>query len=221
MGVGSITKRINEEGYVKRKNKKWCKSSIRNILTNYNYTGNLILQKTYRENHITKRKKINKGELPKYHAEETHEAIVTIEEYQQVQEELRKRDCVKTERESLRYYPFTSMIVCGKCGKNYRRKTTPYKNVWKCGMYLDYGKDACDAKQVPEEILIEISCEILGLKEFSEAAFKEKVNCIRTYENNILIFKLADKTEVKKQWKNKSRSESWTPEKENLQVLEN
>lgn len=216
MGVGSITKRINEEGYVTRKNKKWCKSSIRNILTNYNYTGNLILQKTYRENHITKRKKINKGELPKYNAEDTHEAIVTIEEYKQVQEELRKRDCVKIERERLRYYPITEMIVCDKCGSNYRRKTTPYKHVWRCSNYLENGKEACNAKQVPEDILIELTCEVLVLKEFNEAAFKEKVRFIQACENNILIFKLNEGTEIVKEWKNKSRSESWTPEMREL-----
>lgn len=57
-------------------------------------------------------------------------------------------------------------------------------------MYLDNGTDACDAKQVPEDALIEISCEVLGLKEFNEASFKEKINCIRAYDNNIIIFKL-------------------------------
>jgi len=216
MGVASITKRINAEGYVTRKNKKWGKTSVRNILTNYNYTGNLILQKTYRENHITKKKMINKGQFPKYHAEDSHEAIVNIEEYKRVQKELKIRDSSNDTRENPKYYPFTGIIVCDKCGSNYRRKTTQYKHVWKCSNYLENGKDACCAKQVPEDILIELTCELLGLKEFNEATFKEKIKCIQACERNVLKFKLNDETEVIKKWKNKSRRESWTPEKREL-----
>ena len=216
MGVVSITKRINEEGYLTRRNKKWCKSSVRYILSNYNYTGNLILQKTYRENHITKKTIINNGELPKYHAEYAHNAIITVEEYKKVQEELKLRDCVKGKRKGQRYYPFTGIVVCANCGSNFRRKTTPYKHVWKCSNYLENGKVACDAKQVPEEILKEVSCEVLGLDAFDERLFKKQVTSIIAFNDNILVFKLTDETEVTKKWKNKSRRESWTPEKREL-----
>ncbi len=72
---------------------------------------------------------------------------------------------------------------------------------------------------MPEEILIELTCKLLGLKEFDEATFKEKVKYIHACDNNILIFKLTDETERKKQWKNKSRSESRTPEKRELARL--
>lgn len=216
MGFGLITKRINDEGYVTRKNKKWSKSSVRHILTNYNYTGNLILQKTFRENHITKKTVINNGELSKYHAENTHEGVITIDEYEQVQEELRKRDSVKGKRASPRYYPFTGLIICDKCGANYRRKTTPYKHVWNCGNYLENGKEACNAKQVPEEVLQEVTCNVLGIVAFDEVIFKVKVKSIKACDDNTLVFKLNDETEVIKKWKNKSRSESWTPERREL-----
>ena len=67
MGVGSIAKKLNQEDYQNREKRSWGRSSLRNILSNYNYTGNLILQKTYRENHINKKTKLNNGVLPKYH----------------------------------------------------------------------------------------------------------------------------------------------------------
>lgn len=219
MGVGSITKRINDEGYLTRRDKSWSKSSVRYILTNYNYTGNLILQKTYRENHINKKIKLNDGELPKYHVKDSHEGIVSVEEFNQVQEELKRRDSLINKKVKPGRHPFTSLIVCDNCGRNYRRKTTPYKHVWLCSEYLENGKASCDAKQVPEDILIEVTCEVLGLKEFDEATFKEKVNSIRACDNNILVFKLADETKVVKECKNKSRSESWTPEKRELARL--
>lgn len=216
MGVGAVTKKINEEGYLTRKNKKWNKSSVRYILTNYNYTGNLILQKTYTENHITKKKKLNNGHLPKYHVKESHEAIVSVSEYRKVQEELKKRDSLSGKRRSPKKYPFTGMIVCDKCGTNYRRKTTPYKHVWQCNNYIENGKEACDAKQVPEEILFEVSTDILELEEFNEDTFKKNIKSIKACDNNELVFTLNDETEVIKKWQNKPRSESWTKEKREL-----
>lgn len=216
MGVGAVTKKINEEGYLTRKNKKWNKSSVRYILTNYNYTGNLILQKTYTENHLTKKKKINNGHLPKYHVKESHEAIVSVTEYRKVQEELNKRDSLSGKRRSPQKYPFTGMIVCDKCGTNYRRKTTPYKHVWQCNNYIENGKVACDAKQVPEEILFEVSTDILELEEFNEDIFKKNIRSIKACDNNELVFTFNDETEVIKKWQNKPISESWTKEKREL-----
>lgn len=216
MGVGAVTKKINEEGYLTRKNKKWNKSSVRYILTNYNYTGNLILQKTYTENHLTKKKKINNGHLPKYHVKESHEAIVSVTEYRKVQEELNKRDSLSGKRRSPQKYPFTGMIVCDKCGTNYRRKTTPYKHVWQCNNYIENGKAACDAKQVPEEILFEVSTDILELEEFNEDIFKKNIRSIKACDNNELVFTFNDETEVIKKWQNKPISESWTKEKREL-----
>ncbi len=219
MGVGAVTKKINEEGYLTRKNKKWNQSSVRYILTNYNYTGNLILQKTYTENHLTKKKKLNNGYLPKYHVKESHEAIVSVSEYRKVQEELKKRDSLSGKRRSPKKYPFTGMIVCDKCGTNYRRKTTPYKHVWQCNNHIENGKVACDAKQVPEEILFEVSTDILELEEFNEDTFKKNIRSIKACDNNELVFTLNDETEVIKKWQNKPRSESWTKEKRELARL--
>lgn len=49
--------------------------TIQNEL-HYTIISILLLQKTFSENHITKRKIFNTGELPKYHAEDAHEAII-------------------------------------------------------------------------------------------------------------------------------------------------
>ena len=86
-GYQLIAKRLNEEGVPSRFGGKWNQSAVSRILSNHTYTGNLLLQKTFRENHITKRKIFNNGELPKYLAEESHEAIVDEKTFQAVQEE--------------------------------------------------------------------------------------------------------------------------------------
>ncbi len=205
MGVVKIAKKLNEEGYRTRKCGRWSKSSVRTILSNYDYTGNLILQKTYSENHITKKKLFNNGELPKYHAQYSHEGIVSVEEFRLVQEEFIRRDSLFNKKEQSRISPFTRKLLCDKCGSYYRRKSTPYKPVWKCGKYLDDGKASCSSSQVPEDVLYELTANI-----------KKEVGIIEVCDNNTLIFKLTDGTEVTKKWKYKPRSESWTPEKREL-----
>ena len=54
-GYNSIAKMLNDEGILSRFGGKWNQSAVSRVLSNYTYTGNLLLQKTFSENHITKR----------------------------------------------------------------------------------------------------------------------------------------------------------------------
>lgn len=65
-GIQTIANELNHDGIVTRFGMEWHTSGVQRILRNITYTGNLLLQKTFRENHITKRKIMNTGELPKY-----------------------------------------------------------------------------------------------------------------------------------------------------------
>ena len=90
-GVVAIMKRLNEEGILTQQGYTWHQSAVRRILRNYAYTGNLLLQTKFRENHLTKRTLVNRGELPQYHAENTHEPIIDIGTYNLVQLEMARR----------------------------------------------------------------------------------------------------------------------------------
>ena len=74
-GVTAIAKRLNESGYATQSGCVFHKSAVERILRNYAYTGNLLLQTKFRENHLTKVTRKNQGELPRYHASDTHEAF--------------------------------------------------------------------------------------------------------------------------------------------------
>lgn len=82
-----IAKILNEEGYRTRKT-KWNESSVKNILTNITYTGNLLLQKTYTAG---LKRKYNKGEIPQYWVEGTHQPIIDIDTFNLVQNEIKRR----------------------------------------------------------------------------------------------------------------------------------
>ena len=213
LGVEAIMKKLNAQGKTTRNGNPWGRSCVRKVLGNYSYTGNLLLQTTFRENHITKKTLPNRGELPMYHAENTHEAIVSMEDFQAVQEEMARRSAKhnKTTRGPAKY-PFTSMIVCGTCGKGYRRKMTRTGPVWICSTFNVYGKAACASKQIPEGTLEKATAEVLGLDAFDAKALHDKITAIQAVGNNTLVFCFKDGTQIVKRWADRSRAESWTPE---------
>ncbi len=201
LGATAIMKGLNEDGILTRLGKPWRIEGVLKILRNYNYTGNLILQKTYRENHLTKRKMKNNGEKPQYHAVGTHEAIIDLATFEAVQEELARRsEHYSGKKPSTVTYPFTRLIVCANCGKHYKRKTTATGIVWICSTYNTHGKKACASKAIPESVLYELTADTpIG-----------DLTAIRAEKDNTLVFCFKNGERTVKQWKDRSRRESWT-----------
>ena len=202
LGATAIMKGLNEDGILTRVGKPWRTEGVLKILRNYNYTGNLILQKTYRENHLTKRKMKNNGEKPQYHAVGTHEAIIDLASFEAVQEELaRQSEHYSGKKPSTVTYPFTRLIVCANCGKHYRRKTTATGIVWICSTYNTHGKKACaDSKAIPESVLYELTADTPI----------DDLTAIRAGKDNTLVFCFKNGEQTVKRWKDRSRAESWT-----------
>lgn len=211
-GSGSvkIADSLNREGLYGRDGHPWQYTNVLRILKNYNYTGNLILQKTFSENHLTKRRMENEGQLPKIHVEGSHEPIISLEDFAAVQEEIRLRAETNGYRGKRKatVYPFSGMIVCAQCGRNYRRKAMRYNTVWICPTFNQKGKAACSSKQIPEGILTGVAMETVG----DVAGLREKVSCIRAENGNRLVFCMKDGSEITKHWEDRSRAESWTSE---------
>jgi site-specific DNA recombinase len=212
-GASAIAKALNTGGVPTRLDCRWHPSAVMKILRNYAYTGNLILQKTYWENHLTKRTMVNRGELPRYHATETHEAIVPPETFEAVQAEIARR-AAKFARPSggKETYPFTGLLVCGICGKHYRRKVTAAQPVWICATYNTLGKTACASRQIPESTLTEVTAEVLGWDTADKNAPRAALTEIRAEDGNRLVFLFKDGRTAERVWKSRSQSESWTDE---------
>lgn len=122
LSAESTEKQLEQMGVKSYKGQHFSNSSIRQILRNITYTGNLLFQKEYVVDPITKKSKINRGELPQYWVEDTHEAIIPMETYQAVQVEIaRRRELGVFANWSIPTTCFTSKIKCGNCGVSYRR----------------------------------------------------------------------------------------------------
>lgn len=204
-GINAIANALTEENLSTRLGNVWHTSTVGKILRNYTYTGNLLLQRTFRENHITKKSMVNHGELPQYHVGDAHEPIISIEMFNQVQAEIERRAAKYAHiSEVTKRYPFSGLVVCANCGKSFRRKVTATQPVWICATYNTKGKKYCASKQIPESTLAQITSETVA--DISE------IEKIVAEVGNILTFYLRNGQTVKRHWEDRSRSESWTPE---------
>ena len=202
-GVVAIMKRLNEEGILTQQGFTWHQSAVQRVLRNYTYTGNLLLQTKFRENHLTKRTVVNRGELPQYHIQNSHEPIIDMDTYKAVQIEMAHRADQFGKPQTTATYPFTGLITCAGCGKHYRRKMKKTGPVWICSTYNTLGKAACQSKAIPESVLIDIVDEIGGIG---------NLTAIQAANNNTLVLTLTSGQQIVKQWLDRSRRESWTPE---------
>lgn len=210
-GDEQICKILNAKGIKPKHSTRWYRSSIKLILTNFNYTGDLILQKTYRENHLTKKKRVNKGEYDKFLIENDHDSIISKETFYEAQR-IRKDRAEKIKPITVKKRnALVGVIRCGICGKAYSHKETPYKKVWICSTYSKIGKSECSSKQVPDSIIKEAVNFILNKTEFDEKNFKLKVESIEVMPNKKLIFHMKEGSSKEYVWSD-SRKNSWTPE---------
>lgn len=210
-GDQKIANVLNKEGIKTFTGVEWRKASVTQILTNISYTGDVILQKTYRDNYLNKHCKINRGERDKYYCENDHEAIVTKEEFEEAQR-IRKSRLKPCHKNNKIRYPLGGMLKCGICGASYRHKVPYKKEIWMCNTFNTRGKDVCGSKQIPQDIIYKAINEVLGIDEFDEKVFKDKVEVIIVQPDNILEFHMKDGRIIPYEWHYESRAKSWTPE---------
>ncbi len=161
-GKGSfvIAKELNEEGILTVVGGKWHSSTILNILKNEKYQGDAKLQKTYRKDHISKKKCTNHGELDSYYIEGNHSPIIAKEVWNEAQRQMKIRAEEKgnSGEKCQNRYPLTSMLFCSKCGAPLRRRTwnsnhACKKIVWQCSTYVKEGKEACPGTVIDDETI--------------------------------------------------------------------
>lgn len=194
--------------------------TIRDMLLNITYTGNLLLQKSYTPNPLVRRKVKNNGELPKYYVENNHEAIIPMEMFIQVQEERKRR---KAEGQRANFGKnitcFSCRVKCPICGKNYMRNSRSKNSdgikahIWTCGTRLTGGSKACPGKTINEIALKRVSAKVLGLDEFDSNAFDEQIEKVIVVGDDLLEFHFNDGKIISEKWEYNARKEYWTEEK--------
>ena len=163
-----IKERLANEGILNPKGEPdWLISSIKSILTNEKYCGDVLGQKTYKECVIGGKVMKNNGQLPQVLVQNNHPAIISREMFYAVQEEMKRRTASRspstksaTGRTSYASkYALSERLVCGECGTLYRRCTWTNRGkkkiVWRCVSRLDHGTKYCKQSPSMEEAALQ------------------------------------------------------------------
>lgn len=210
--MSGIATSLNKAGIPGTFGAQWRPQQIRCILSNEKYTGNALLWKHFTNNHIEKRKMVNRGELPMFYAEETHAAIVDQATFARTQEKLAAVADAFSYRAKATRSAFSGMIVCDQCGQKYKRTKNHGRYIWNCSTYLVHGKGACPGLQIREDILQQAAALALGLSEYDETVFESRIQQVRAKASHELTFIFQDGGKLDVPWKKAPRGESWTPE---------
>ncbi len=224
MMLTEISEELARRGVLNRKGKPFGKTSILRILDQEKYRGFSILQRTYVEDHITHRKRMNRGRLPRFVVEGTHPRIIDDALHQEVEaerERRRKAGAVKWRVASC----FTGKLVCGNCGSSFtytpgtstnKGDLTEYQQgQYRCSNKRNNGIKACSAKNLPLRALRQACCSSLGSlfgaseeAEFDAALIDGQVKRIVVFADT-LEFHLHDGRILTTPWKSTARRDAW------------
>lgn len=224
MGQNTIAKVLNEEGepcpseYKKQSGLNyhnsnrlettsyWTYSTIRKILQNEIYIGNMVQNKSFRQ--VCKKNAIS---LPKDKwiiVENTHEPIIDKDTWNKVQNLLTRNTRQTGLTQNI--HIFAGFLKCGDCGRAMAKITRKGVTTFNCGSYNRYGNKFCSIHSIKETelegiVLSDLNVIIKSVKDISKLIEQEqkqkKASAIATFGD---ISKY--QTEIEKEQKKKERS---------------
>ena len=146
---------------------KWSTSTIGRILTSEIYIGNLTQLKTKKESYKN-HKVLNVSRDEWIRCENTHEAIITKEHFNRIQEIIKENMKIKPEQKERNFSIYNGLLKCADCGRamykqeDYRgnRKLSNYF----CNTYLYISKKSCSAHKIKSEELDNMILEAIQLQ---------------------------------------------------------
>ncbi|MDF2879433.1 MAG: recombinase, partial [Clostridia bacterium] len=195
MSKNAIVRKLNDSGilcpaaYKKSKGMKyknpnaeggsplWCAMTVTTILKNLIYVGDMV-QGRYR----VKSYKIHVQEaVPEdewFIVENTHESIIRREDFNKVQELLRRDTRTAPKQKSL--YLFSGFLRCADCGKAMTRSKVGGNVYYYCRTYKDQSKTACTKHTIRHNHLEQGVLYTIRQQVYLAVAFSEMVSCINT-----------------------------------------
>jgi hypothetical protein len=205
-GILAIQKKLLAQGVA------FSKNGLAGLIRNEKYAGDLLLQKSYTQDHLSKRKIKNTGQLPMYLVQDNHPAIVGRATFDAIQAEIARRAAAHRQAPSPKgNYELTGKIRCGICGAPFGHKIAgagpKYKKpVWICHTYNTLGKAACPSQQIPDDILQAKVAEAGSLEGLAEIVVPGLFSLSLLYKGT------EGERRVDLTWRHPSRRDSWTPE---------
>ncbi len=215
VGCTTIAKELTNMKYkTPTGKKKWHESTIRGILKNEKYKGDVLQGKTYTTDPISHRRVVNMGEENQYYIQEHHDPIISERMFNQAQEILQKRGGVRgsgrRKGNFSRKYPFSSRLYCGFCGslltrRNWHSGSKNSITVWHCIEFVKHGKENCPhCKAMKENIIEEAFTESYKLlcnnnKELIQTFLNEMEEIIQEESTESSIKRLEEEKQILKE----------------------
>jgi site-specific DNA recombinase len=148
-GMHKIAHKLNQQGIKTKTGVQWQDAQIHYILTNPVYIGQI-------------RYHVKKGQPITMAA--NHEPIISEEEFEQTQQLIKKRSNWDSAKALTSDYPFSGVLVCGKCGEymygqKQKNKSGYYRYYYRCSG--KFKKGICDASIISEIKIVQALFEKL------------------------------------------------------------
>lgn len=169
---------------------RWSPSSIRRIIRNEKYCGNVLLQKTYSENPLSQRRIINHGEKEQYLIEDAIPAIVTKDLWKRCQGRMNDnastykighKQCMNLKT------AFTGFGFCPYCRNHYFRKFNRKTEMLYCNSNKDRFKCQESESVFIEDLKHIIPILVKKLKDNESEFRKELIKAFELKEDDSLI----------------------------------
>ena len=157
MGQVAITQELNRQGIHPRDGKPWTVYRVRYILSNERYIGDSLFQKKYIADPLSHKSVRNHGERDQYYIHNTHEGIISRENFQKVQESFQNQ----SPRRSKTPHLFVHRILCPQCGCHYRYIRSSGKPYWGHASQSEI-EPSCKDIRLPEESIQAAFVNLLG-----------------------------------------------------------
>ncbi len=144
----------------------WRTETIKGILTNPTYIGNMAQHRSEKINYKVKKFK----KIPRSNwiiVENTHEPIISKEDFEAVQERIARKASIFYPTERVKHL-LSGLIFCGDCKMpmTFRRLGVKKEFVCMCSGYARFGKTKCQRNVIKEDLLNQFV--LTNLKEISE-----------------------------------------------------
>lgn len=155
---GVIASELQERKIPSRKGGNWTPTTVRGILSNEKYVGDVIFQKTYTDSHFNRH--TNYGEWDQYMMQNHHEAIISREDFKAagllINQRAKEKGIRKGTSNYQNRYPFSGRIICGECGAKFKRRIHSTSRVkyaaWCCNQHIE-DITKCSIQYIREDAL--------------------------------------------------------------------
>lgn len=126
-----------------RKGGTWTPTTVRGILSNEKYVGDVLFQKSYTDSHFNRH--TNYGERDQYMMQDHHQAIISREDFEAagllINQRAAEKGILRGTGKYQNRYPFSGRIICGECGAKFKRRIHSASKIkypaWCCSQHID------------------------------------------------------------------------------------